>query len=421
MFVLLKGPPGTGKTLIAESLAHTAGWAFVPTTVGGWFTSGDGALGGVAKNVKAFIDDVLAQAPAIGFLDEIDALPDRAAMDNHGRDWWTPVINLVLTEIDRVRKSGKRVLLIGATNYYQHLDAALVRPGRLQQRVPVLPPQTEDEVIAVLRYYLGDELADADLAKLARPGLGATPAMVEGWVKQARAAARAAARNLCASDVLEQMLPPDDRSPEDIRAVALHEMGHAVVAHRLGLGVDRVSIVAGGEAGGHTRTRLASRYPTWDHLSDLVTVTLGGRAADMILGNGANTGAEDDLARATSMLRNALERQGLGKGLAHVPELGTRRAGLAATVEARLDQLLKRALAIIDTDRMLALALADRLLTERILLAEDVARGLSTAPAPEPTRRPPRSTLSASQSTNPSEQSDPASPTHDGKHGTIEP
>ncbi|KFL30300.1 hypothetical protein JP75_17200, partial [Devosia riboflavina] len=101
------------------------------------------------------MDEVLVNEPAIGFMDELDALPNRATLDNRGRDWWTPLINLFLTEIDRVRKSGKKVLLLGATNYYDRLDGALIRPGRLQQRVSVLPPRTEAESsnrLAVKRY-----------------------------------------------------------------------------------------------------------------------------------------------------------------------------------------------------------------------------------------------------------------------------
>lgn len=189
VYAMLEGPPGTGKTLIANSLAQTAGWTFVPATVGGWFTVGDGALGGAAKNIKLFVDQVIASAPAIGFRDELDAIPDRSSMDNRGRDWWTPVITLFLTEIDRLRKSGKPVLLLGATNFYHHLDSALVRPGRIQKRVSVLPAETEPEGIALLRFYLRNDLADAELGKLAQLGLGSTPAMVEGWAKGARAAA----------------------------------------------------------------------------------------------------------------------------------------------------------------------------------------------------------------------------------------
>lgn len=119
---MLEGPPGTGKSLIAESLAATAGWNFVPTTIGGWFAHGDGALGGVAKNLRGFIDKALSSEPAIAFLDEIDALPDRDTLDSRGRDWWTPIITQFLTEIDRLRKSGKKVLLLG--------DQLLLSPRR---------------------------------------------------------------------------------------------------------------------------------------------------------------------------------------------------------------------------------------------------------------------------------------------------
>ena len=192
VYTTLEGPPGTGKSLIAASVARSAGWTFVPATVGSWFTSGDGALGGVARNVRGFVDEVLASEPAIGFLDEIDALPNRATISHRGRDWWLPVITLFLTEIDRVRKSGKKVLLIAATNYYSRLDEALIRPRQpVHRRVSVLPPQRDEEVIALLKYYLRGDLADADLTQLARIGRGATPAQVEGWLGQARGAARA--------------------------------------------------------------------------------------------------------------------------------------------------------------------------------------------------------------------------------------
>jgi len=229
VFAVLEGPPGCGKTLIAESLARTAGWAFVPSSVGAWFTVGDGALGGVAKNIKAFVDTVIASEPAVGFLDELDAIPDRASMDNRARDWWTPVINLCLTEIDRLRRSGKRVLLLGATNYYDRLDAALVRPGRMQQRIPVLPPATEAEAEALLRYYLRDELSLSELEKFLRFTIGATPAAIEGWVKEARNLARSENRALTGADLVRVMLPTDNRSESDIRTTALHEIGHAVV------------------------------------------------------------------------------------------------------------------------------------------------------------------------------------------------
>jgi hypothetical protein len=379
VYSMLEGVPGTGKSLIAESLARSAGWTFVAATVGSWFASGDGALGGVAKNVRAFIDKVIASEPAVGFLDEVDAIPDRATMDNRGKDWWTPVITLLLTEVDRLRRSGKRVLLIGATNYYHHLDSALIRSGRMQQRVSVLPPQSETEVAALFAYYLKGDLADTDLGKLARLGIGATPAMVEGWLKEARGIARAAGRPLQLADILAQMLPQEERSPEDVWTIALHEIGHALVACRLGLTVERVSIVPEGESGGHTRTTLPSIVPTWERLCDMVTVSLGGRAADIVLGSGANAGAEGDLANATTILRSAFERQGLRDGLAFMPALGFSRGEVVAAVEVQLARLMKRATAIVEADRVVALKLAKRLVTERILSGADITAALATA------------------------------------------
>jgi ATP-dependent Zn protease len=379
VYAMLEGPPGTGKSLIAESLARTAGWTFVPVTVGSWFASGDGALGGVAKNVRAFIDKVIVSEPAVGFLDEVDAIPDRATMDNRGKDWWTPVITLLLTEIDRLRRSGMRVMLIGATNYYHHLDSALVRPGRMQQRVSVLPPQSETEVAALFAYYLRGDLVETDLGKLARLGIGATPALVEGWLKEARGLARSAGRPLQLEDILGQMLPSEVRTPEDVWTIALHEIGHAVVACHLGLTVERVSIVPEGESGGHTRATLPSMVPTWERLCDMVTVSLGGRAADIIIGSGANAGAESDLANATAILLSAFERQGLRDGLAFMPALGVKRSDVVAAVEVQLARLMKRAIAIVEADRVVAVKLAKRLVAERILSGADVKSALATA------------------------------------------
>jgi ATP-dependent Zn protease len=291
------------------------------------------------------------------------------------------VITLFLTEIDRLRKSGRPVLLLGATNFYHHLDAALIRPGRMQQKVSVLPVETEPEVKALLRFYLRDDLADTELAKLARVGLGSTPAMVEGWAKEARAVARSVGRALQFGDVLEQMLPRDERTAEDIRTIAFHEIGHAIVAHRLGIKVERVTIIANDDSGGHTKTLMSSIVPTWERICDIVTTTLGGRAADIVLGSGPNAGAENDLANATTILLNAIERQGLRGSLVHLPERGIRRSEVMAAVDAQLNTLLRRAIGIVEADSRLAGKLAERLIAERILSGADIAGALAAGPA----------------------------------------
>lgn len=382
IFGVLEGEPGSGKTLLAHALAESSGWSFVSASVGRWFTSGDGHLGSVSKNLKAFIDDAMAAEPAVAFLDEADALPDRASMDARGRDWWVPVITLFLTEIDRLRASGKRVMLLGATNFFSRLDAALTRPGRLQQRITVRAPQTLYEVADVFRFYLGAELSDVDLLSMAQLSLGATPAMVEGWVREARAASRAEKRPLSAEDVLERIVPEDNRSVADVMAIALHEIGHAVVAFRLGHQVDLVSIVPKGTSGGHVRSAMPTIVPSIADIRDLATVMLGGRAADIVLGKGANAGAASDLENATRLLIDAHEKQGLGQGLIFGPiASGKPSAATIAAVSSELPMLLNRAVGILEAEREPARLLAERLTKIKVMHGTDVARALGARPS----------------------------------------
>lgn len=126
-FATLEGPPGTGKSLLAAAVAKSSGWRLHKTTVQEWFNAGDGHLGAVTKACASFIDSLLAEDRSIGFIDELQSIPDRAKLDARGRDWWMPVVDGILVQIDRVRQSGKKVMLLGACNHYHMLDAALVR------------------------------------------------------------------------------------------------------------------------------------------------------------------------------------------------------------------------------------------------------------------------------------------------------
>jgi ATP-dependent Zn protease len=400
VFPILEGAPGTGKTLVAEALARSAGWNFVSSSVGSLFTSGDGALGGVSKNLKDFIDRLLTGEPTVGFMDELDALPDRSTMDDRAREWWTTIVTLFFVQIDRLKKSGKPVILIGATNYFGRLDAALIRPGRLQQRVSVLPPESDEEILQLLRHFLKADLADAELEKLIRLAYRATPAQVEGWTKQARGTARAQHRPLELADIIAQMAPIDTRSLQDLRTVALHEIGHAVVGIRLGMTVESVSVIPEGGAGGHTLTKRITTVPTLPQLDDMVTLTLGGRAADLIVGEGANAGAEADLAEATEWLLRAHETFGLRDTLASRQAIrSTARAqALLDAVEADLQRALARAMGIITADREVVLKLAARLTQEKVMTGTDIAVALAVAlpargllaPSPQPAIPPPQ-------------------------------
>ena len=377
-YACLEGPPGTGKTTLAASLAWSAGWDFVSTSVGAWFAGSGGHLGDVIRAARKFFDEIeLSNQPIVGLIDEIDSLPNRAVMDPSDAQWWTPVITFVLTEIDRLRKSGKPVLLLAATNHFGHLDAALVRSGRLERRVSVLPPN-EDERRAMFATCLGDKIGAEGLATLARLSVKATPARIESWCKSAIAAAEAEDRALQLRDLADLIAPPDGRSAEKDRAVAIHEAGHAVVAHELGLPVAEISILAMGEAAGWVNTELRDRLLTRDDVERIVSMTLAGRAADMVLGGGADAGASSDIESANTLLRTAMLDMGLYGSLATGSNTDLRNwrdegISLWTAINTELGKLYDRAAEIVDRRRGDIFKLVDVLLIERVVTGDRLA------------------------------------------------
>lgn len=369
-FGVLEGPPGTGKTTIAGALARSAGWRFAAASMGDWFTNSDGNLGGVSKACVGFFDALLADDCVVGFLEEIDSLPDRAALDPRDRQWWTSVINLLLTQIDRVRLSGKPVMLLAATNYIERLDSGLRRGQRLEERVSVGPPETEDEILAIFAHYLRDEIPESELLPLARFALGATPATIAAIAKQGRAAARREGRDLVIDDLISVVAPADTRSPAEIRAVALHEAGHAVAALALGIGLVSVSVIERGWSGGVTQTEPLGSVLTRTDLEKLVTVYLAGRAADQVLGDvGAHSGAAVDLDMATQMLARGYCQWGLYDSLGH-HDSGS--AKVFDFVEESIKRLLVRATRLVSRHRDAVTRLADALEERRLLRGEEV-------------------------------------------------
>lgn len=369
-FGVLEGEPGTGKTLIAGAIARSAGWEFNPVSIGGWFNHSDGNLGGVSKACVAYFDTLLAQDHVVGLIDEIDALPDRQTLEPRDRQWWTTVVNLVLTQLDRLRTSGKPVLLLAATNYYDRLDAALVRAGRLEQRITVTAPRSEAEIAAIFEHYTKGEIDPDTLSAIAPFAVGATPAQIAGWIRQARAAARKAERHLLLEDVMAAVVPLDQRNSAELLAVAQHEAGHAVIARLLGLDVGSVSIIAKGGMGGVTMIGSGSSYPNLSEVEDQATALLGGRAADVVLGQkGAHTGAARDLDMATNLLTRAVSQWGLYDSLVYS---SSTTPGVSSRVGDRLEALLKRAINLVDLNRTAVEILAAALVKRRLLQANEI-------------------------------------------------
>ncbi|WP_238258444.1 AAA family ATPase, partial [Methylobacterium gnaphalii] len=202
------GPPGTGKTTLARATAAAAGVTCVETSVASWFVESNGYLDQVLRQVTAFTERLELAAKrdgtALGYLDELDALPSRARLDDRNASYWQSLVVHVLTCTERLRRLG--VVLIAATNFVGRLDPALLRPGRFDRQMLIGPPD-EAGRLGILRHHLGQDLREIDLAPAARLSGGRTGADLAGSVRGARARARAAGRAILLDDVLAEIAP----------------------------------------------------------------------------------------------------------------------------------------------------------------------------------------------------------------------
>lgn len=303
-------------------------------------------------------------------------------MDPKDAQWWTTVVTFVLTEIDNLRKSGKPVLLLGATNHYSRLDAAIVRPGRIEKRISVLPPN-ETERRAMFAACLGDAAFGEGLSVLARLSPMATPAAIESWCKSAIASAHSEGRALELRDLVDLISPAGERSEQKDRAVAIHEAGHAIVGLDLGLAVSEISIIGVGAVGGWVNTSFDDRLMTRHEVECLAAVMLAGRAADTILGGGAHAGAASDLADLNALLRSAMVDFGLYGSLATASNVDLRDwrgAGISlwSDISNEIDRLYDKSAEIVSRRRDDVLRLVEVLLRERVVTGERLEAIVST-------------------------------------------
>ncbi|MPR10301.1 AAA family ATPase [Microvirga tunisiensis] len=381
---LLAGPPGTGKTLLAQALAREAGLPLVTSSVAAWFSASDGHLGAVIREQANFFASLRANRPCVGFLDEIDALPSRLGLGgSRNADFWTPLITGVLLNVDQLRQACPDVIFLAATNHPERVDPALRRPGRLDRVFEIAPPDVAG-LTGILRAHLRAELAGADLSSVAQLLLGRVGAAAVQVVHAARRRARLAGRALTLEDLLAEASPPEPRSLAELKACAIHEAGHAVVALALGRTLQGVSLQLAGASGGMTRIEHPGFIPTRSVIEDTVVIGLAGRAADIVLGSGASAGAVGDLAIATRELSALHASFGLGRTLLHRAEAEDASAlvrldgRFAQSIEADLRRLLDRAITIVTKHQSAVLAVAEWLLARRALSGAQVQALLET-------------------------------------------
>jgi cell division protease FtsH len=317
---LLVGPPGTGKTLLARAVAGEAGVPFFSMS-GSEFVE---VLVGVgASRVRDLFDQAKKAAPSIIFIDEIDAVGRQRGTSLTTNDEREQTLNQLLVEMDGF-DARQAVVVIAATNRPDNLDQALLRPGRFDRRVTVDRPDWKGRQAILMIHVRGVPLgSDVDLQQIARMTTGMVGADLANLVNEA--ALLAARRNLdrvnmrCFYDALDRIQLGAERplvlSEDDLRVVAVHEGGHALVGLLTPHSdpVTKVTIVPRGQALGVTQyTPQDDRYNySREYLFGRIMTALGGRAAEEVSIGSITTGAENDLQQVTLIARNMVTRWGM--------------------------------------------------------------------------------------------------------------
>jgi cell division protease FtsH len=324
--VLMVGPPGTGKTLMARAVAGEAGVPFFSIS-GSEFVEMFVGVG--ASRVRDLFERAKAEAPAIVFVDEIDAVGrHRGAGLGGGHDEREQTLNQILVEMDGF-ETGTNVIIIAATNRPDILDPALLRPGRFDRKVVMDNPDVKGRLEILKVHAKGKPLAaDVDLESMARITPGFSGADLENMINEAAIlAARRNKKSISMSEMQESMervaMGPERKSrvmtEKEKKITAYHEAGHALLFHLLANAnpVHKITIIPRGRAGGYTMPIAEEDilYYTRDQFEDMIIAAMGGRAAEEIVFSHFTTGASSDLQKVTSLARAMVTQYGMSETL----------------------------------------------------------------------------------------------------------
>ena len=410
--VLLVGPPGTGKTLLAKAVAGEANAPFFSIS-GSDFVEMFVGVG--ASRVRDLFDQAKKAAPSIVFIDEIDAVGrHRGAGLGGGHDEREQTLNQLLVEMDGF-SLNEGVIVMAATNRRDILDPALLRPGRFDRQVTVNYPDLEGRVEILKVHSRGKKLdKDVDLENIAKrmpysSGADLENVMNEGALLAVRRKKKVVSQQDLVDAVSRVQMGPEKRSHKvterDRKTTAWHEAGHAVIANILPEcdDVHLVTIVPRGQTGGHTLSLPSEENDNYSRtaLLGMVTMALGGHAAERVALDDIYTGASSDIKRATELCHRMVTQYGMSDAIGTMylssdqevfvgMEFGQSReyseqsaAAIDAEVKRLLDSCYKRACQILTQNRDKLDAVAQALLERDTLSRADfeaVMRGEALPP-----------------------------------------
>ncbi len=327
--VLLVGPPGTGKTLLAKATAGEAGVPFYSISGSDFIEL---YVGVGASRVRDLFEKAKKTAPAIIFIDEIDAVGrQRGAGLGGGQDEREQTLNQLLVEMDGFG-ANEGVIVMAATNRADILDKALLRAGRFDRQIYVGLPDVKgrEEVLAV--HFRGKPIGpDIDMKKIAQSTPGFTGADLENLVNEAALmAAKKGKKAITQAEIeaatIKVIAGPEKKSrvvtEKEKRLVSYHEAGHAIAHYFCPTAdpVQEISIVPRGMAGGYTLSmpEQDSNYKTKTEMSEEIVTLLGGRCAEQLILDDISTGASNDLERVTAIAKAMVTRYGFSEKLGNV-------------------------------------------------------------------------------------------------------
>src|SRR5437763_11340763 len=319
--ILLYGPPGTGKTLLAKAVAHESGAQFYSQSASS-FVEMFAGLG--AARIRKLFETARKNAPSIIFIDELDAVG--AARTGHGFNReQDQTLNQLLVELDGFG-TADQVVVMGASNRLQDLDAALLRPGRFDRQMMVAPPDLAGREAILGVHTRNKPLAsDVDLATIARHTAGLTGADLANICNEAAIfAGRREAQYVSHFDfenaidrIIAGLQQKKVLTDKERRILAYHEGGHALLSYLMGdvSPVQKVTIVSRGQALGYTlHLPTEDRYmQTKEELVDMMKIALAGRAAEQVVFGRVTNGAASDLEKATQMARSMVFEWGMSE------------------------------------------------------------------------------------------------------------
>jgi len=405
---ILYGPPGTGKTLLAKAAAKEAGVPFLAQS-GSEFTELFVGMGPL--RMRSLFASARSKAPCILFIDEIDAIGrKRGGKFQGGNNEEENTLNQLLSEMDGFKTGSSSVIVLGATNRLDILDKALLRPGRFDRHIEVTVPDIKGRA-SIFKVHLAGIKTVENVTDIARHLAALTHGFSGAEIANVcNEAALVAAREGCDNvqpvhfkAALERVVAGLERKsrrlqPDERKKVAFHEAGHAVSGWflRYANPLLKVSIIPRGKGLGYALYQPEEKFLyTKDALLDIMCMSLGGRAAEIIFFGEFTTGAQDDLRKVTESAYSQILRYGMNDNVGHVSfnldegmvKPYSEATGSLVDEEVRLmiKSAMDRTLSLLRDKKDLVQKLAELLLEKEVLEREDMVKILGNRPWAEKT------------------------------------